>query len=185
MRTLFHTCRTVALAAMTGLVALSGCGMRTSIEADADRDPGDDPFGEGGTRRACGFGPPCDPANLGGRSCESLGFTSGVVGCDPDTCSLDLSGCTGVPGDGGPVGPGAPGSPGLFGAGGTSGSGVFGAGQSGFFGAGLGDGGFFGAGNFPDGGFFGAGNDPDEDGGVDEGGGGSTGFFGSGFFGGQ
>jgi len=188
MRILMHTCRALALLAF---VLGTGCGMRTSIQAEADAID-DDPLADGGGRQPCGFGPPCNRESVGNRTCESLGQGSGVLSCDPLTCNLDLSGCSGGVLDGGQPAPGTggPGTPGLFGsAAGTGGTpGLFGAGgQGGLFGAGNADGGgFFGAGN-NDGGFFGAGNfDDDEDGGTDEPGGG---FFGGnpggGFFGGN
>lgn len=202
MRTLFHMCR--ALALLMAVIG-PGCGMRTSIQAEADTV--DDPL-DVDADRPCGRGLPCDPDNLGGRTCESVGLGSGVLSCDPDTCNLDISACGNPLVDGGtqsPIGTGSPGTPGLFGTtAGTGGGGLFGAGQGGLFGTG-GDAGFFGAGN-ADGGFFGmgntpgGGNDPDEDGGTEEpgtggtgaggtgaggtGAGGQGGLFGSGFFGG-
>src|SRR5262249_5106405 len=36
---------------------------------------------------------PCDGANLGGHTCITEGFGSGVLTCTPD-CTLDLSGCS-------------------------------------------------------------------------------------------
>jgi hypothetical protein len=196
MRTLFHTCRAVSGIApalrggvmwMVLLAAVLGtaCGMRTSIQAEADA-----PVADGGGLQPCGLGPPCDPDDVGGRTCESLGLGSGVVSCNAVTCNLDLSRCGGGGAllDGGqtPVGSGSPGTPGLFGsAAGSTAPGLFGAGgQGGLFGTGA-DGGFFGAGN-TDAGFFGAGTNfgggnTDEDGGTDEPG---TGFFGGNFFGG-
>jgi len=35
----------------------------------------------------------CDGADLGGASCESLGYASGTLGCDPATCGFDTSAC--------------------------------------------------------------------------------------------
>lgn len=196
MRTLFHTCRAVggtapalrggALFALLAAVLGSGCGMRTSIQAEADAVE-DEPLADGGALQPCGFGPPCDPSNVGTRTCESLGLGAGVLSCNPVTCNLDLSRCGGGPLlDGGqpPTGTGSPGTPGLFGsAAGSTAPGLFGTGgQGGLFGAG--DAGFFGAGN-TDGGFFGAGTfgsgNTDEDGGTDDPG---MGFFGGNFFGG-
>jgi len=176
MGTLLHTCRALALLAV---VLGTGCGMRTSIQAEADAiDDGPVPNGE--ERQPCGSGPPCDRESVGTRTCESLGLGSGVLSCDPLTCNLDISQCSGGALDGGqpPIGTGGPGTPGLFGSAAGTGAtpGFFGAGgQGGLFGAGNTDGGFFGAGN-NDGGFFGAGNfGGEDDGGTDEPGGG---FFG-------
>jgi hypothetical protein len=170
MRRLFHTGR--ALAVLAAVVFL-GCGMRTKIQAEADLVVD---AGEVDPDRPCGAGPPCDPGNLGGRTCESLGRGAGVLQCDPDSCNLDISECSTLVDGGrpGPVGPGTPTTPGLFG--GTAGAGTGTVP------------GFFGNLNFGDGGFFGMGNqvDPDGDGGVEPGGNAGTGgLFGSGFFGGQ
>ena len=35
----------------------------------------------------------CDEEDLGGATCESLGFASGTLGCDLLTCRFDTSGC--------------------------------------------------------------------------------------------
>jgi hypothetical protein len=46
---------------------------------------------------ACGsMTKPCDPNNLGGQTCSSLGAGSGTLLCDPMTCSFDRSMCTGT-----------------------------------------------------------------------------------------
>ncbi|MBI5535469.1 MAG: agmatine deiminase family protein [Deltaproteobacteria bacterium] len=37
----------------------------------------------------------CDGQNLDGKTCASIGMTSGDLKCDPDTCRLDTSGCAG------------------------------------------------------------------------------------------
>jgi hypothetical protein len=53
---------------------------------------------------ACGsMTKPCDPNNLGGQTCESLGAGGGTLLCDPITCSFDRSMCTsmGTTGGGG------------------------------------------------------------------------------------
>jgi hypothetical protein len=42
----------------------------------------------------------CDGAELGGATCESLGFDGGTLGCSVACDRLDLSGCTTVCGDG-------------------------------------------------------------------------------------
>ena len=51
---------------------------------------------------ACGsMTKPCDPNNLGGQTCASLGAGSGTLLCDPMTCSFDRSMCTGTGTQGG------------------------------------------------------------------------------------
>ena len=51
---------------------------------------------------ACGsMTKPCDPNNLGGQTCSSLGAGSGTLMCDPVTCSYDRSMCTGTGQQGG------------------------------------------------------------------------------------
>lgn len=47
----------------------------------------------------CGTGPGCDPTNLGGETCESLGAGSGRLLCDSTTCLFELGLCDGLPGD--------------------------------------------------------------------------------------
>jgi hypothetical protein len=42
-------------------------------------------------------GEQCDGADLNGLDCISLGYTGGVLACDPQTCTIDGSGC-GFPG---------------------------------------------------------------------------------------
>jgi hypothetical protein len=52
----------------------------------------------------CGNGGSCDPNNLGGASCTSLGLGAGTLVCDPLTCMYDTSMChlsTGAAGSGG------------------------------------------------------------------------------------
>ncbi len=51
------------------------------------------------TRRPCGNGvlddgEDCDGAELDGATCESRGFGGGSLGCTPETCAFDESGCT-------------------------------------------------------------------------------------------
>jgi hypothetical protein len=53
---------------------------------------------QGGTEPFCGngiqeTGEDCDNGNLGGQSCQSLGFDGGNLSCNAD-CTLDDSGCT-------------------------------------------------------------------------------------------
>lgn len=166
-----------ALALLVTVVALSApaCGRRTLITADADGKPDEEPaFDAGQVLEPCGRGrKPCDTEDLGGHTCETLGFKGGEIACDPDTCNLDLTGCDGFddrpPGSAG-RGMGTAGAPPLFGgnagsapptfgglfggaagvsgsSGGFFGGGLFGGGDAGFFG-----GGFFGGGNMRDGG---------------------------------
>jgi len=45
----------------------------------------------------CGTGPGCDPTDLGGESCESLGAGSGRLLCDSTTCLFELGLCDGLP----------------------------------------------------------------------------------------
>lgn len=169
--------RGLLLLLLAGLCA-AGCGRRTILEADADQ--GSDEARDGGAvLYACGRGKrPCDPEDLGGKSCESLGLGGGELSCNPNTCNFDLKDCTingrrigsqpaldgGVSGRGGAgTGSGSAGTSGLFGgAAGRAGApsnagGLFGTGAG--AGAGTG-GGLFGGGLFggaADGGLFGGG----------------------------
>jgi hypothetical protein len=150
--------------------------VRTAISAESDWDQQD----AGPKVLPCGYGPPCNPRNFGGQTCQGLGLQPGNLSCDPNTCFLVLTGCgktptgstgTGVPGT---VAPGTPGTPAAMDAGALFG-GLFGAqagapvtpgtstgapmtdedgGVPALFGAGFFGGNFFGAG------FFGAGNQP-------------------------
>jgi hypothetical protein len=162
------------------VVAATGCGgAKSGLTAEADAPDASDSGDQEGDRRACGYGLPCDPTNLGRQTCETLGLRPGVLSCDPETCYLMLDEC----GPGGltsaPTGSGAgvtqplpPMNPTLFGGG-------QGATDGGLFAGGL----FAGqpGGQQPnDGGV-------DEDGGTSSGGGNTPangGFFGGGFFGG-
>jgi len=54
----------------------------------------------GGTGPACGDGlaecsEQCDAADLKGKTCQSVGYTSGTLGCT-GSCALDVSGCSGL-----------------------------------------------------------------------------------------
>lgn len=61
------------------------------------------PAGAAGTvQSTCGNGAidateECDGMNLHEESCASLGMGSGMLSCDPVTCSYDTSMCTGRP----------------------------------------------------------------------------------------
>jgi hypothetical protein len=50
-------------------------------------------------RPPCGTGPGCDPTDLGGETCESLGAGSGRLLCDSVTCLFELGLCDGLPQD--------------------------------------------------------------------------------------
>jgi hypothetical protein len=56
---------------------LTGCGTAPPTCGNGVKDPGED----------------CDGADLGGATCESLGFTGGTLACSP-ACTYDTSGCT-------------------------------------------------------------------------------------------
>lgn len=47
----------------------------------------------------CGTGPGCDPTDLGGETCESLGAGGGRLLCDPATCMFEVGLCDGLPED--------------------------------------------------------------------------------------
>ena len=171
-----HMGRGVLLLLLAGLCA-AGCGRRTILEADADQ--GSDEARDGGAMLyACGRGKrPCDPENLGGKTCESLGLGRGELGCNSNTCNFDLKDCTldgqrigstpsldgGVSGRGAAGTAGSAGTSGLFGgAAGRAGApsntgGLFGTGAGAGTGGGLFGGGLFGG--AADGGPFGGGFD--------------------------
>lgn len=103
---------------------LAGCGVASPLGTDApdgEADAGagvnlhDAPFpdatpprpdagddvaantGSGSRRRpACGMGSDCDPTDLGGESCASLGLGGGMLLCDPTSCTFVLSLCLGL-----------------------------------------------------------------------------------------
>jgi len=186
------------------------------ITAEADNGPQqlapdgglDDEGDVSVAQRACGYGLPCDPTNLGTQTCETLGLPAGQLGCDPNTCFLVLTSCgagsvgTGVVNGGG--GTGAPAAPALFGGvtatdGGLFGGGLFGGqpgGQPGTAdedgGTPAGPGGFFGGGPGRPGGNAGGrpgggppGNAGGFFGGTPPGGGNAGGVFGGGGQGGS
>jgi hypothetical protein len=45
----------------------------------------------------CGHGGDCDPRDLGGETCESLGLGDGQLLCDPVSCTFSLAFCEGLP----------------------------------------------------------------------------------------
>jgi hypothetical protein len=183
-----------SLLCLGALLLVTSCGRRSLLSAEADFDPIDDAQGDSGTDAGlppCGFGPPCDPTNLGGMTCEKLGLPRGTLTCEATSCELDISQCRSAApptGTGTPI-PGTPGGttpPTFFG--GASDAGLFGGN---FFGGGMGamppdedagtadeDAGGSGpgpgapGGAFPGGNFFGGGT------------GGTGGLFGGNFFGG-
>jgi hypothetical protein len=55
----------------------------------------------------CGQGGTCNPANLNGATCDSLGLGTGPLMCDPLTCRYDTSMCPGGGGGGGGIGGGS------------------------------------------------------------------------------
>ena len=114
-----------------GLV-LAGCGgLGSGFAAEADMDDG---HGDAGPHSsACGFGPPCNPDNLGRQTCETLGLQPGELACDPQTCFLVLDKCgpggLSSTGTGTTVPLGGQMAPALFGGAGDAGlfGGLFGA----------------------------------------------------------
>jgi hypothetical protein len=170
---------------------IASCGLRTAITPEADDQTDLSGLDAG---MPCGFGPPCNVNDFGGRTCEMLGLGAGDLVCDPKTCNLVLKGCgpaaNTTPGQTGMEMGGTGGQmdvPGLFTGTGTGGAAAFPGGA--FFGGGTGGAGanFFGGGTggsgaFPGANFFGGGqNNSDEDGGVPA----NPGFFGGAFFGGN
>lgn len=69
----------------------------TSGDKDKDKD-GAESTGSASTRGrgACGTGGNCDPIDLGGESCESLGLGGGMLLCDPTSCTFVVSLCVGL-----------------------------------------------------------------------------------------
>ncbi|HEX7479368.1 MAG TPA: hypothetical protein VF331_16315, partial [Polyangiales bacterium] len=82
--------------------ALAGCGMRSVLDGYSEPalaaavDAGAGAAGSGALGKPCGHGGTCDPTNLDGESCQLLGAGGGTLACDPQTCTFDLSMCTGV-----------------------------------------------------------------------------------------
>ena len=69
----------------------AGCGMRSAVEANVG---GDEAESSSPALPACGAGvTPCDPNDVGGRTCEDLAMGTGPVICDPDDCTYDTSLC--------------------------------------------------------------------------------------------
>ncbi len=57
---------------------LTGCSAAPSTCGNGTIDPGED----------------CDGEDLGGATCQDLGFDGGQLACSPNTCTYDTSGCT-------------------------------------------------------------------------------------------
>ena len=104
-----------------GLCFAAGCGVTSPLFiAESDQPPDDNTMGRGnstdasargmdggagsgkvqpaGPRRAppCGTGSGCDPTDLGGESCNSLGLGSGQLLCDSTSCTFAVGLCTGL-----------------------------------------------------------------------------------------
>ncbi len=82
---------------LLGLVVLGACASgNEERDAGGRRDTGPLPMIDGGPT-LCGngaidLGEECDGADVGGQSCEGLGYASGTLGCQAD-CSFDKSAC--------------------------------------------------------------------------------------------
>jgi len=101
---------------------LAGCGMSSGVfvaESDAPDDgdtmPSPKPM-DGGTsndeggsngssgrpdrqpvvRLPCGTGTGCDPSDLGGETCETLGLGKGTLLCNTSTCTFETQLCNGL-----------------------------------------------------------------------------------------
>ena len=116
-------------------------------DAEGDGDSASTASGEGegeGDRPPCGDGGDCNPEDLDGESCGSLGAGFGSLSCDPATCTFDLSMCIGSggadQGGGGGTGGGFPSGGGDQGGGGDMGTFGGGGGDMSMFGGGGGGG---------------------------------------------
>ena len=81
----------------------------TSTTGDGDGDPGTTGTTEESGGPECGnnmveIGEQCDGPDLDGEDCESLGYDSGLLGCDPVICVYDASACVTDMGGGGTTG---------------------------------------------------------------------------------
>lgn len=84
--------RTISILLVLG--ASAGCGMRSTLTETDQSLSSDESGAENGT--PCGGGvAPCDPADLAGATCESVGAGTGNLGCDPVMCLYDTSMCSG------------------------------------------------------------------------------------------
>jgi hypothetical protein len=101
-------------------------------DGDGDAGDGDSATGSGMPDEPpppCGDGTEtCNPDDLGGETCQSLGAFGGTLACDPVTCTYDMSMCIG-----GGANAGGGGTGGFFGGqqqgGGQQGGGMFGGGN--------------------------------------------------------
>ncbi|KIG15508.1 Endo-1,4-beta-xylanase A precursor [Enhygromyxa salina] len=80
-----------------GSEAEGGDGDGDPGDGDGDTGDGDGESGDGDAGAMCGNGvteapEECDGEDLGGRTCESVGFPGGELSCAGD-CTLDTSGC--------------------------------------------------------------------------------------------
>jgi hypothetical protein len=102
MRIMIERGLTRWIAGVIWLAALTSCSKgATSIDGDANRaeDLSNDEQGE--PDPICGngvidddMGEDCDGNAFGGRTCENLGFAGGILSCDPNMCTFDVSMCT-------------------------------------------------------------------------------------------
>ena len=72
-------------------------------EGDAGGDAGTGSVGSGSgsagdpvRRLPCGTGPGCDPSDLGGESCQTLGLGQGTLLCNTSTCTFETQLCQGL-----------------------------------------------------------------------------------------
>src|SRR5262245_55569785 len=76
-------------------VILAACSSGSSLH---DPNEGDEETKDAGTKSdvPCGTGGKCNPKDLGGATCTSLGMGMGDLTCDPDTCMFDMTMCQGA-----------------------------------------------------------------------------------------
>lgn len=120
----FSLSRLLVCGSFVGLAGLAGCGMSSGVfvaesdapDDDADAAPSAKPM-DGGTsassgsngggttgrptreptvRLSCGTGPGCDPSDLGGETCETLGLGKGTLLCNTSTCTFETQLCDGL-----------------------------------------------------------------------------------------
>lgn len=99
--------RMVSVLRWTAFMLLAGAGCSKNASSFDGQPVG----GESAVYTTCGNGvidatEECDEMNLHEESCKSLGMGSGMLACDPITCSYDTSMCTGHPVSGGGTGGG-------------------------------------------------------------------------------